>query len=151
MGITAIPELDKEIVNFQDLTHQLSNYNEIYNLNLYLQNQATDELNRLQATNESLKSQVLKMKQEYLSMDYHKNLYTLKSEIMKMSIVFFAFMFIIVGVHLKGTIPKNIMFIALSVVVVLYLIAVLAMVKSNQRRRRSNWTQFYWESLEKQK
>lgn len=151
MGITAIPELDKEIVNFQDLTHQLSNYNEIYNLNLYLQNQATDELNRLQATNESLKSQVLKMKQEYLSMDYHKNLNMLKSNIMIMSMLAFAIMFIIVGLHLKGTIPRNIMFIALGVAVVLYLVAVLAMVMSNNRRRRSNWTQFYWESLEKQK
>lgn len=148
MSVTAIPELDKEITNFQDMTHQLNNYNEIHSLNTYLNNQSTDELARMNTTNEALKSRILKLRQYYMTLDYKKNLNKMKADIMLISVIGFAFMFIVAGLHMKGTIPRNFMFIGLGVVTLLYVIVILSIVQTNAQRRKSNWTQFYWQSIE---
>lgn len=150
MGIATLA-IDTEKTNFKDLTHQLNNYNEIFNLNAYLAGQGQTEGTRLLKTNETLKSQVLRMKQMYLANDYQQNLYQMKTNIMLTTIIAFALMFILAGIHMKDVIPRNIMFIGIGVVAVVYLLMVISIVRRNAQRRKMNWSQYYWQNIEEKK
>ena len=56
-----------------DLTNQLNNYNEIYNMNKYVSDVNKSELSKISSFNDSLNTQNLKLKQQYLLKDYAIN------------------------------------------------------------------------------
>lgn len=155
MGIATLA-IETEKTNFKDLTHQLNNYNELFNLNAYMASQNNTEGNRLAKTNETLKSQVLRMKQLFLSNDYQQHLYRMKTNIVLGTVIAFAIMFVIVGLHMKKTVfsrsatpvvSRNTMFIGVSVAAIVYFMFVIAMVRRNAQRRKLNWGQFYWQNM----
>lgn len=150
MGIATLA-IETEKTNFKDLTHQLNNYNEIFNLNSYLAEQGKSEEIRLMKTNETLKSQVLQMKQTYLGHEYKKNFLDMKSNIVFLTIVTFALMFVLVGLHMKQKLATNWMFVGIGVLAVVYLILVISIVRRNAQRRKLNWSQYYWQNIEVKK
>ena len=78
----AVDSLQSNKILYLDLTHKLNDYNEIYNLNTYLDGANSTELERLSYTNETLKTRLLKLKQEYLLEDRGVKAYTFRSNIL---------------------------------------------------------------------
>lgn len=87
--------LDGNKDQYLDLTHQLNNYNEIYNVNFYLKNMNSLEYERLERANENLKAKVLKMKQEYMLLDYGKHENNMRANIMYTTLIVASIIFIV--------------------------------------------------------
>jgi transcriptional antiterminator Rof (Rho-off) len=140
--------------NFQNITneylentHQYNNYNEIANMNEYIKNSQVGEQMRMQAMNENLKSRVLKVKQEYMILDYQKNATKLRSNIMMFSSVMIALIFIVASVFMLGFIGRPLMFVIVGILTAVFLFVTIIFVKANSRRRTSSWNQYYWSEI----
>lgn len=140
--------------NFQNITneylentHQYNNYNEIANVNQYMKNSQVSEQQRMQAMNENLKSRVLKVKQEYMILDYQKNATKLRSNIMMFSSVMIALIFVVAGIFMLGFIGRTLMFIIVAILTAIFLFITIVFVKANSSRRTSSWNQYYWSEI----
>ena len=138
------------ITNYKSLTHELNNYNEIYNLNNYLAQNTTTEFDRLSKMNEVFKSKVLKSKQQYLDADRNVNRLELTNYLLCFSAVIFGFFFVAVGIHLKSPakFSKKSVWIVVLILTVLYIALVLLIVLSNSKRRNQYWDQYYWQQIQ---
>lgn len=136
---------------YLDLTHQLNNYNEIYNVNFYLKNMNTIEQDRLAAINQNVKSKVLRMKQDYMMMEYGVHEYRMRSNIMYATIVVTAIVFIIWGmvIRVPPALSQSSAVMYSLVIGVLYMALVIFLLMSNAKRRRYAWNQYYWADMKK--
>lgn len=141
--------LDNNKDSYLDLTHQLNNYNEIYNVNFYLKNMNTLEHERLERASQNIKTKVLKLKQEYMLMDYSCHEYKMRSNIMYASVIVVAFIFIIIAMFYQDKIAQNIAIIICIVVASVYLLLVIFILLSNSKRRNYAWEQYYWQEMKK--
>ncbi len=144
MPLPALDNIETEKTIFKDLTHQLNNYNEIFNLNLYLQNSGLQERERLTKANETLKSKIMKLKQEYVLQEWKKSYMRLKNNLIYYAIVIISVILIFVGLYLNKTIPLG---AAVGVTIGLslfFIITVILIVKANADRRNLVWDQYYW-------
>lgn len=151
MSNVNISNLNSEtITNYKSLTSTLNNYNEIYNLNNYLAQNTTTELDRLLKIDDVFKSKVLKSKQEYLDADRTVNRLDLTNNLLCFSAVIFGIFFLVVGVHLKDTSKFSMrsVFIVVAVLTIIYIILVLLIVLSNSKRRNQYWDQYYWKEIQ---
>jgi hypothetical protein len=144
-----IDGLENQKKIFKDLTHQLNNYNEIYNLNSHLQETGDSEYQRLFKTNEILKSKIMSLKQEYMLNEWRISYMNMKNNLIYYSIIMIGLIRAFVGMFLKQMIPLNILVIIVSVLALIYILAVVLVVKSNSKRRNDNWSQYYWMAMEK--
>lgn len=144
-----IDGLENQKKIFKDLTHQLNNYNEIYNLNSHLQEAGDSEYQRLFKTNEILKSKIMSLKQEYMLNEWRISYMNMKNNLIYYSIIMIGLIMAFVGMFLKQMIPLNILVIIVSVLALIYILAVVLVVKSNSKRRNDNWSQYYWMAMEK--
>jgi hypothetical protein len=135
--------------SYMDLTHQLNNYNEIYNVNFYLNNLNNIELERLKTFESNIKAKVLKMKQEYLLTDFGINEYRLRSNIIYLGLVIMAIVFIIVSFYSSGSLKGGIAFTIAFVIILVYLLISIFVVAANAKRRRYAWEQYYWREMKK--
>jgi hypothetical protein len=135
--------------HYMDLTHQLNNYNEVYNVNFYLNNLNNVELDRLQNMEGNIRAKVLKMKQEYLLTDFAINEHRLRSNIIYMGLIVMAIVFLIASFYSGGSLKGPIAFTIISVIVLLYLLIALFFVYANSHRRRYAWEQYYWSEMKK--
>lgn len=133
---------EKEI--FLDLTHQLNNYNEIYNLNLYLKQNGTEEKNRLYRLNESLKSKMLQAKQEYVMQDYMISYKAFECKVLFFAILITAIVLVLTGLFMRNNLSFPIFIGASVAVIIVYIIGVVIAVKSNADRKKTSWNQYYW-------
>jgi hypothetical protein len=140
-------ETQKKI--FKDLTHQLNNYNEIYNLNAHLQTAGDSEYQRLFKTNEILKSKIMSLKQEFMLNEWRISYMKIKNNLLYYSVVMIGLIMVMVGIFLKQMIPLNVLVIIVSVLALVYILSVVLIIKNNANRRNDNWTQYYWLSMEK--
>lgn len=145
MGIAALPAIETEKQNYMDLTHQLNNYNEIYNLNSHLSAMGNEDNVRLMATNETLKSQVLRMKQMYLLEERRQLLNTVYHNILYLTMVVFGLGAILTAVTLKGSLPTKVFYIMLGILVAIYFLWIVSMVRRVAQRRVLNINQYYWQ------
>lgn len=144
MPLPALDNIETEKTIFKDLTHQLNNYNEIFNLNLYLQNSGLQERERLTKANETLKSKIMKLKQEYVLQEWKKSYMRLKNNLIYYAMVIISVILIFVGLYLNKTIPLG---AAVGVTVGLslfFIVTVIFIVKANADRRNLVWDQYYW-------
>lgn len=142
-----ITEMKKEQSNFLDLTHQLYNYNTMYNLNDHLLKIHDREIKELTSAENKVKSISLKSRQKYFMLDYGANDYAMRSNLLYFTIV-------VVGViiMLCASFANNKMqivkFVLLVIgILIIWCIVVLLVVKYNSNRRRLAWNQFYWRSM----
>lgn len=133
--------------NFKDLTHQLNNYNEIRNLNIYLKTSGTLEKDRMTKVNENLKSKIMKLKQDYIHQDWVISFMGLKNNLVYSSIYVTGVILIIVGLYLREMLSKEMLFGIITAIVVIYVIFVILIVKVNSDRRNSLWNQYYWSPM----
>lgn len=145
MPIQAINAISEEKEIYKDLTHQLNNYNEIYNLNLYLQKQGNTEFSKLSKANETLKGKIMNEKQQYLTNDYKINYYEMKNAIMTITLITIGLTMIVTGFLLKEIIDIKIASIILGIFALIQLLIVYFIVKVNSTRRQTLWNQYYWD------
>jgi hypothetical protein len=141
--------LNNERISYLDLTHQLNNYNEIYNLNFYLKNMNTLELDKMTKVNQNIRAKVLRMKQEYMLMDYGIHEHKMRANILYTTLVVVSVIFIIVAFYVKGSMDKNTVIMISVVLGVLYLIIMLFILSANSKRRKYAWDQYYWSEMKK--
>lgn len=140
----AVASIENEKQIFKDLTHQLNNYNEIFNLNIYLKNTGFEERERLTKTNETLKSRIMKFKQEFVLSDRMKAYMTLKNNLMYYSIIVVSLLLVIVGAFLKDMISVSMLGTITGVVSVVFILSVILIVLNNADRKNMSWDQYYW-------
>lgn len=146
MGVTAA-SIEESVMNFKGYTHQINNYNEIYNLNKYMLDVNNSEGNRLHTTNETLKSAVLKARQNYMSMDREQQMTKLKSRIMYLSILTLCIVFVLIGLLMLNILNFFIVAVAISIILIVYLMLAFIWMIANSDRRNTNWNQFYWPQM----
>jgi hypothetical protein len=148
-GDNAKRELQTKVDIFKDVTHQLNNYNEIFNLNMYLKNLGTSENSRLTKINETLKSKILSLKQEYMTLDRNINFMALRNNLVYISFVVICFILIIVSMYTKKpqALDLRMTLIIIGVIAVLYVVFCIILVRSNSNRRNLLWDQYYWPAI----
>jgi hypothetical protein len=143
-------EMNTEILKFKNTTHQMNNFNEIYNLNVYLKNSSTQDIERLHSSNETLKSRVIKAKQEYVLQDRMINFMGLKNGLMYYTLVITCIILLVVGFFLREMFSMNIMIIIVTVIIAIFIVSVVFITKSHSDRRNIIWDQYYWKPMKKE-
>jgi hypothetical protein len=142
--LPALSDIENEKLLFKSLTHELNNYNEIFNLNAYMTNSGNQENMKLQKTNEVLKGQNMKLKQEYILQEWNMSYMNLKNNLMYFSICVVAIILMVAGLFLKEVISKTIAVVITAVISVFFIIAVVVVVKNNSDRRNVLWDHYYF-------
>ena len=145
--LPALNDIGNEKAQFVSLTHELNNYNEIFNLNAYMTNSGKQENAKLERTNDILKSQNMKMKQEFVLQDWTISYMSLKNNLMYFSICVVAIILIVAGLFLKEVISKTIAVVATAVISVFFILIVVLVVRSNADRRNILWDHYYFGSM----
>lgn len=152
MGIdieTIKTNMNTYIDTYQKQTHELSNYNEIYSVNFYLQNMNTLEADRLERANNNIKAKVLKMKQEYMLMDYGVHENKMRANIMFTTLVIASIVSILLVMFVKDQIAQNNLIMYIVGIFVVYFGIVIFILMSNSKRRKYAWDQYYWSQMKK--
>lgn len=142
--LPALADISNEKAQFVSLTHELNNYNEIFNLNAYMTNSGKQENIKLEKTNEILKGQNMKLKQEFILQDWTISYMALKNNLMYFSISAISIIFIVAGLFLKEVISQTIAVVATAVLSILFIIIVVVVVKNNSDRRNVLWGHYYF-------
>lgn len=142
--------LEANRIKYLDLTHKLNDYNEIYSVNNYLQGANNVELDRLKATDNTIRTRILRLKQEYLQNDHGIKEYKFRTNILYFSAIIISFLLFLGALFLQGGInPKMAIIISITLIVV-YLLILLFVVKANVERRSYAYDQYYWDQVKKQ-
>ena len=140
-------QLTTNINTFKDNTHQMNTYNEVANLNYYVLSVNKQEEARLDRTNDTLKSAILKARQDYMINERRVELARFKSKVLYFSIIVLCITFLLIGLQMMQKLPSAIAGIIISVVLVLYFIIVFLWILNNSERRNVNWNQYYWPEM----
>jgi hypothetical protein len=136
-----------------DLTNQLNNYNEIYNMNKYVSDVNKSELSKISSFNDSLNTQNLKLKQQYLLKDYAINNRKFWINIMLFTIIMSGIALCIIAFYsINSDIPNffltlNLTIGAIIVIGIIYLLTILILLSTNLIRRKYSWDQYYWKTM----
>jgi hypothetical protein len=143
-----IKEFGDDLVTYKNLTHQFNNYNEIFNMNIYMKQSSVQERARLERTNEMLKGRVIKLKQEFVLQDRTVNFMGLRNSLMYYTLVIICLMLLLVGFFVKKTISQNVLIVATVVIVTIFIISVVMVAKNHSNRRNIIWDQYYWKPMQ---
>jgi len=139
--------LETNKIKFLDLTHKLNDYNEIYSVNNYLQGAYGQELDRLNTTNNDLKTQLLRMKQEYMTNDSGIYVYKFRISILYVTIFIVCIVLMITTLFAQNKLSSRMLLIIVLAIIVIYFIIVLVMIKMNNERRYYAYNQYYWNTI----
>lgn len=142
-------ELDTSKDKYLDLTHQLNNYNEIHNVNTYLQQMNEVEGGRLHRANENIKAKILKMKQEYMLLDYGVHENKMRSNIMYTALIVTSIIFIICTLFYDDKLSQGIALTICAALIALFFAIVIFLLIANSKRRKYAWEQYYWNEFKK--
>lgn len=134
---------------YLDLTHQLNNYNEIYNVNFYLKNLNTLEYDRLDRANQNIKSKIMKMKQEYMLLDYSTHENKMRARIMVTTMILLSVVFILLALYYQNKMDLNMAVMITVALSVVYFGIVIFILVANSKRRKYAWDQYYWSDMKK--
>lgn len=146
-GVDARQVREANINSFKDLTHQLNNYNEIFNLNMYLNNLGSSENTRLTKINENMKSKILMQKQEYMTLDRTVQYSNLRNNLIYFSFIIICIILIIITMFMKKALDLRMTIIITSVVAVFYIVVSMLIINNNANRRSLVWDQYYWPDI----
>ena len=152
---TSMAEIDNEMMakkkDFMDLTHQMNNYNTMYNLNEQLQKVHSKSLNELDDVDNKIKSAALKTKQQYMLLDYAVNEYAMRNNLMYFTIIVICIIVLMCAYYAMEKLKMNVMLIGVFGVLIVWAAIVIIVVKVNSDRRKYAWNQYYWRSTEDSK
>lgn len=142
-------ELEKKKNDYIDLTHQLNNYNEIYNLNVYLQKLHSVELDQITSTDQQMKTASLKTKQQYLLLDYAIKDMQIRINIMYFTLIMVCFILILSGLFILNRIGRKTLTVVIGVLLLIWALIVYVVSKVNSNRRKYAFDQYYWKNIKK--
>lgn len=132
--------LDNNKNQFLDITNKLNDYNEIDNLNNHLLSVNNTELSKLTTYNNQLKTKLMKMKQDYMLMDYSIYEMNMYNNIIIFTIIVMCFLFFIVA----KTENIKLLITICTITGLFYLIVLIIMLKKSVNRRKYSWNQWYF-------
>lgn len=132
-------------------THYLNDYNEIYNVNSYLDERTQVDKEHLQALFERLNSSLLRLKQEFLLKKFDIQNYRYKISMISYAIILVCVLLILTIMFTDGKISQKLLYILVGGSTVVFALIVLLISKSNSYREKTNWDQYYWGPVEKKK
>lgn len=132
-------------------THYLNDYNEIYNVNNYLDERTLLEKQRLQRMYDRLNSNLLGVKQEYLLKRFDVENYKSKINIILFAFILVCVLLVCVILFTDDVIGHRILFSIIGVSVVLFTFVVYLITRSNSYREKTNWDMYYWGQVERKK
>ena len=142
------------VTDYMDITARLNDYNEITSLNQYVLNNNTIEYNKLKELHNTVSSQVLKLKQEYLQYDASISKYKLWITILNISIIAIALCLIILGISINGfgtdgssVLKQNTAAWICVGISILYIIIVICIASKAKNRKPYSWNQYYWSNM----
>jgi undecaprenyl pyrophosphate phosphatase UppP len=107
------------------------------------------EYERLERANENLKAKVLKMKQEYMLLDYGKHENNMRANIMYTTLLIASIIFILCALFYQERIKKNVMIMIIVGLAVIYFGIIIFILMANSKRRKYAWDQYYWQEMKK--
>jgi hypothetical protein len=134
--------LDNGKNQFLDITNKLNDYNEIDNLNNHLLSANNSELSKLTTYNNQLKTKLMKMKQDYMLMDYSIYEMNMYNNIIIFTIVVMCFLFFIVAKIDPDS--RKLLIIICTLTGLFYLIVLIIMLTKSVNRRKYSWNQWYF-------
>lgn len=137
-------------IKYLDLTHKLNDYNEIYNVNSYIQENNNMELDRLNSSNNTIKTRILRMKQEYLLNDQSIKEFNFRKNILYFTIVIICIILSIVALYVQDKINIKLTMIASGSISIIYLFILIFVINVNVNRRSYAYNQYYWNQIQKQ-
>lgn len=137
-------------IKYLDLTHKLNDYNEIYNVNSYIQENNNMELDRLNSSNNTIKTRILRMKQEYLLNDQSIKEFNFRKNILYFTIVIICIILSIVALYVQDKINIKLTMIACGSISIIYLFILMFVINANVNRRSYAYNQYYWNQIQKQ-
>lgn len=144
-----LTDLDPSTRNYVDMTNQLSNYNEMYNVNVYLQRMHRVELDKLNVMNDRVKTAAAKGKQEYLLAEYGIHEYTVRNNIMYLTLIVVGVIIALCSMFAAGQMSQKFTIIVICVISLIYAIIVVITFKVMSNRRKYAWDQYYWNPIKK--
>lgn len=132
-------------------THYLNDYNEIYNVNNYLDERTLLEKQRLEGMYDRLNSNLLGVKQEYLLRKFDIENYKSKINIILFAFILTCVLLICVILFTDDAIGQRLLFTIIGVSIVIFTFVVYIISKSNSYREKTNWDMYYWGPIQKKK
>jgi hypothetical protein len=133
------------------MTHKLNDYNEIYNVNSYLQGANSQDLQRLAGVNDTLRTRILRLKQEYMLYDHGINEFGFRINIVYFTGVIVCIVLFMAALFQQDRLSGRLALTISTGLFVVYCLIVLLVVKSNADRRKYSYHQYYWKQVEKKK
>lgn len=130
-------------------THYLNDYNEIYNVNQYLDDKNQVEKERLQQMFERLNSTLLRIKYDYMLRRYDIQNYNYKINMISYAVILVCILLILTIMFKDGRIGPRLLFSVVTASIVVFSLIVFLISKSNSYREKTNWDMFYWGPVER--
>lgn len=128
---------------YLDLTNQLNNYNEIYNMNQFVDNLNKKRYEHNENFDKTLKTQLYEQKQNYFITEYnikHMQFWT--------NVMYFTIVMSCLGLLSVVVFKETIYFvIAIILLTIIYLIVMIIVTTKKVARRRYSWDQYYWQKV----
>jgi glycerol uptake facilitator-like aquaporin len=130
-------------------THYLNDYNEIYNVNNYLDERTLLEKQRLEGMYDRLNSNLLGVKQQYLLKKFDIENYKSKINIILSAFILTCVLLICIILFTDDAIGQRLLITIIGVSIVIFTFVVFIITKSNSYREKTNWDMYYWGPVEK--
>lgn len=142
-------DLDKKKDDYIDLTHQLNNYNEIYNLNVYLQKLHSVEMGQISHNDQKMKTVSLKSKQQYLLTEFAIKEYNIRINLMYFTMIMMCIILILCGLYVMEKVGQKLV-VTIIVTMCLFWAAIVFIIgKLHSNRRKYAYDQYYWKDIKK--
>lgn len=142
-------DLPIKLQTYRTHTNALNDYNEIYATNKYLERTTSLEKKKLEDIVNELRANLLKLKQDYFIKMRAIEEYKVRSSILQGTMVIVCIIFGLFILFLQMKLGKNLLFIIVSILFILYILIVYLITRSNGYRVETNWNKYYWGPLKK--
>lgn len=140
-------QLKDKVDKYVELTHRLHDYNEVYNTNMYIENELMRNDRNIEKTKTKLKNTIYVSKQKAQTYEYEKN----RWQYYRMIFLITAFVVIdlitLVAVHMSGGITAMYLYTLMGIITFLYVVVIIVVIYSNSFRSRYDWDKYMWHGL----
>ena len=137
-------EIFKRMEEYHTLTDIIGQMNEAKNANQYINHQLGKETQRITKLNLDAQKEIYKIQQKYLSMAYKRQYFRFITHVMLLTWGVAAVVAIVTGLFLQKIMHPVTFAVGVSVLLILYAVALIAAFSYEGKRRRYHWKQFYW-------
>lgn len=129
---------------YHAMTDLVGQMNEAHNANEYADRLIQSENARLIKLNYSLRKELYKMQQRYLTLSYKRQHVRFVTNIMLMTMFVTCLLAFFTAVFLQGLLMPTLYMILVFIILTLYSVGMIIAFAKAARRRNNHWKQFYW-------